>query len=73
MESDYDATAVNGWIQGLRPGTLVVATVRRKSTDANGNIKWNWTYVPMIADPWNGLILTQNIWDVGSSAYLSAA
>lgn len=73
MDGDYDATAVNGWIQELRPGTIVIATVWRQERAADGQVTWSRSYVPMIADPFNAADLTLNTWEKGAEAYLRAA
>lgn len=73
MGSNFDATTVNGWIQEQRPGTIIIATVWRQETDAKGQVTWTQSYVPMIADPINGMDLTQNAWKKGAEAYLRAA
>lgn len=73
MDGDYDATAVYGWIQELRPGSFVVATVWRQEKDADGHVTWTKSYVPMIADPQDISNLTQNSWEKGTEAYLRAA
>lgn len=73
MESDYDATDVNGWIQDLQPGTVLIATVWRQETDANGQVQWNQFQVPLVTDAQGSVDLTLNSWKTGAETYLRAA
>lgn len=73
MDSPFDATTINAWIQELKPHSVVWVTAWREEVGADGRKVWNKFTLPMIADPLDMLNITQNAWERSAGVYLEAA